>query len=131
MFTSGVFDYVNVLNKAADASSYRNEVLSNNIANATTPGYKRKDVAFEQSLSRAIESAGSQSDSLTKKVHNIDLDTAKATLYIARAELSYRLDENNVDISTENSELASNQLVYEGIIDSINSEFSRMKSVLK
>lgn len=131
MFTSGVFDYVNVLNKAADASSYRNEVLSNNIANATTPGYKRKDVAFEQSLSRAIESAGTQADSLTQKVHNIDLDTAKATLYVDRAELSYRLDENNVDISTENSELASNQLVYEGLIDSINSEFSRLKSVLK
>ena len=41
MINSNVFDYVNVLQKAADASSLRNEVLSNNIANIDTPGYKR------------------------------------------------------------------------------------------
>ena len=45
MFQSSVFNYVNVLDKAADASWLRNEAISNNIANATTPNYKRQDVA--------------------------------------------------------------------------------------
>lgn len=131
MIVSGAFDFVNVLDKAAGVSAYRHEVLSNNAANATTPYYKRKDVAFEESLARAIDAAGGMKDSLTKKIHNIDLDTARATVYADRAELSYRLDGNNVDISTENSEIASNQLVYEGLIDSMNAEFNRIKSVIK
>lgn len=131
MIFTNAFDFVNVLNKAADVSSYRNELLTNNIANATTPGYKRKDVLFEEALSKAIESAGTSKDSLATKVHNLDYDMARPTVYTDRALLSYRLDENNVDISTENVELASNQLVYEGLIDSLSSEFSRIEKVLK
>ena len=47
MFQSKVFDYVNVLDKAADASWLRNDAIGNNLANVDTPGYKRQDVAFE------------------------------------------------------------------------------------
>ena len=34
MFDSGAFNYINVLDKAADASWIRNEAIANNIANA-------------------------------------------------------------------------------------------------
>ena len=47
MIQTNVFDYINVLNRAADAAWQRNEAISNNIANVDTPGYKRQDVAFE------------------------------------------------------------------------------------
>ena len=47
MLNSNAFNYINVLDKAADAAWLRNEAIANNIANATTPGYKRQDVAFE------------------------------------------------------------------------------------
>ena len=50
MINSGVFRYINVLDKAADASWARNEVLNNNMANVATPNYKRKDVRFESYL---------------------------------------------------------------------------------
>ena len=46
MINSNVFDYINVLNKAADASALRHKAISNNIANVDTPGYKRQDVNF-------------------------------------------------------------------------------------
>lgn len=130
MFGSGAFDYVDVLNKAADASYYRNELLSNNVANVDTPGYKRKDLEFEVHLNRAIESAGDVKDTLTKKVHNVDLSEAKMVTYIDNSDLSYRIDGNNVDIATEETELATNQLVYNGLIDSMTHEFSRIKAVL-
>lgn len=130
MFGSGAFDYVNVLNKAADAAFYRNEILSNNIANVDTPGYKRKDLQFEVHLNRAIENAGKESDSLTKKISNIDLSEAKMVAYVDNSNLSYRLDDNNVDIATEEVELATNQLVYNSLVDSMTHEFNRIKSVL-
>ena len=54
MFQSSVFDYVNVLDKAADASWLRNDAIGNNLANVDTPGYKRQDVAFEDVLKREL-----------------------------------------------------------------------------
>ncbi|MDE6636080.1 MAG: flagellar basal body protein, partial [Lachnospiraceae bacterium] len=50
MIRTDAFNYVNVLQKAADASWYRNDVLANNLANVDTPNYKRKDVQFETYL---------------------------------------------------------------------------------
>lgn len=124
---SNAYNYVNVLDKAADASWTRNDVLANNIANADTPGYKRKDVQFETYLSNAV--AGT--DTLDETVANIDLSTLEATTYTEQMGLSYRLDGNNVDISTENVELAKNQLKYYTLMSSIGDEFSRLKAALK
>lgn len=130
MFGSGAFDYIDVLSKAADSKVLRNELLANNIANADTPGYKRKDLEFEVHLNRAIESAGSERDTLTKKVHNVDLGEARMIVFADNSDLSYRLDQNNVDESVEQAELAANQIQYNSLIDSMTHEFSRIKSVL-
>ncbi len=126
MIGSGAYNYINVLDKAADASWLRNEVISNNIANATTPNYKRQDVQFESYLMTAL--AGG--DSLDESVMNLDLPDITATTYTEYAGLSYRMDGNNVDIATENAELAKSQLRYYTLVDSINQEFSRIKMVL-
>ena len=127
MVLSNAYNYINVLDKAADASWVRNDVLANNIANADTPNYKRKDVQFETYLSNAA--AGT--DSLDETVANIDLSTLESTTYTEQAGLSYREDGNNVDISTENVELAKNQLKYYTLMNSVNQEFGRLKSAMK
>lgn len=127
MVLSNAYNYINVLDKAADASWVRNDVLANNIANADTPNYKRKGVQFETYLSNAV--AGT--DSLDETVANIDLSTLESTTYTEQAGLSYREDGNNVDISTENVELAKNQLKYYTLMNSVNQEFGRLKSAMK
>lgn len=131
MLTSGAFNYVNVLSKAADASWTRNEILNNNIANIDTPGYKRKDIRFESLLKHEIERHGSTSYTLDQKVAKVDYSKLKPYVYTDMENLSTRLDGNNVDIDTEQAELASNQLMYDGLINGINGEFSRMKSILQ
>ena len=129
MINSTAFDYVNVLTKAADASYQREAILANNISNVDTPGYKRKDLNFEGVLSQELGRCKHQS--LDKKIS--ELDTSKLTAnvyYLDYANYSYRLDGNNVDIDTENVELASEQIKYEALTSSISSQFSRMKGVL-
>lgn len=54
MINTNVYDYINVLDKAADAAWLRNETIANNISNVDTPGYKRQDVAFEDQLRKAM-----------------------------------------------------------------------------
>lgn len=130
MINSGAFAYVDLLQASADYSWKRNEVLASNIANVDTPGYKRQDVAFESVLSAAVAKAGSSSVSLTKVVRDINYDSIKPTVYTDNANLSYRIDGNNVDIDTEQIELASNQLYFQGVIDGMSQEFSRIKSAM-
>ncbi len=127
MVLSNAYNYINVLDKAADASWTRNDVLANNIANADTPGYKRKDVQFETYLANAV--AGT--DSLDERVATLDLSALNSTTYTEQANLSYRADGNNVDISTENVELAKNQIKYYTLMNSVNQEFSRLKTAMR
>ena len=126
MILSGAYNYINVLDKAADASWKRNEVLANNIANADTPNYKRKDVQFETYLIGAIGGTDSLDDTIAK----LDLDDLNATTYTEQMGLSYRYDGNNVDIATENVELAKNQIRYNTLMQSIQHEFSDLKAAM-
>lgn len=129
MINSNVFDYVNVVGKAADAAWQRNELIANNIANVDTPNYKRQDINFEAQLRRAL--GESRYESVDAKVGHLSSDELKARVYTDSANFSYRVDGNNVDIDTENVELASNQIKYNGIMTSINHEFSNLKMVMK
>ena len=131
MFESGAFGYVNVLTSAADAAWTRNEILNNNIANVDTPNYKRQDIDFSTYLNSAIEASATPASPHTQKINNIDYDNISTRTYTDNSTLSYRLDGNNVDLSTENVELAAEQINYNALIDSMNNEFSRFKAVLK
>lgn len=129
--STGAFGYVNLLKSAADASWTREEVLTNNIANVDTPNYKRQDVEFSSFLANALQRSGKSTSSLTQRVNNVNYNDLSIRTYTDNSTLSYRTDGNNVDLSTENVELASEQINYNELIDSMNNEFSRFKSVLK
>ena len=129
MIQTNAFDYINVLDRAADAAWQRNEAISNNIANVDTPGYKRQDVAFESVLQQAL--GNNRYESMDDKVANVNLSRLPGRAYVDYANYSYRLDGNNVDIENENVMLAENQLKYQGLISSINQEFTNLKTVMK
>lgn len=126
---TNAFDYINVLGKAADASWLRNEAIGNNIANVDTPGYKREDVDFQSVLKHELRS--SKYTSMDAKVAGIKTSHLKVTAHRDYTGYSYRLDGNNVDIDTENAELASNQLWYNGLINSIKQEFTNLQTAMK
>ena len=54
-----------------------------------------------------------------------------AVPYVDAANYSYRIDKNNVDVDTENVELASEKLRYDALIDSMTQEFSRLKMAMQ
>lgn len=129
MVNTNVFNYINVLDKAADASWQRNEAISNNLANVSTPNYKRQDVAFEAVLEKAL--GKNRYKSMDERVGSVDLDKLEGVLYTDSAEYSYRLDGNNVDIENENVMLAENQLKYQGLLAGITQEFTNLQTVMK
>lgn len=129
MISTNAFDYINVLDKAADASWTRESLIANNIANADTPGYKRQDIDFQAALQKEL--GRYHYASLDHKMLDVDLTKLNPEVYTDHGNYSYRLDGNNVDIDTEQVELASEQIKYQALTTSISSEFERLRSVLK
>ena len=125
MINSTSFNYIDVLDKASDASWTRESLIANNIANVDTVGYKRQDINFESVLRKALGS--SKYVPLDTKINEMNMDELTPMVYTDHGNYSYRLDGNNVDIDTENVELASEQIRYEALTTSIDSEFSRIK----
>ena len=128
MVNSHVFSYVNVLDKAEDASWLRNQAIANNIANVDTPGYKRQDVAFEAELTRVLNKV--EYDNLDARVYNLQLSRIEPRVYTDAYDFSYRLDENNVDMDTESVYLAENQITYNGLISCMQNEFANLRTAM-
>lgn len=129
MINSNAFDYINVLDKAADASAYRNELLANNIANQDTPEYKRQDIDFESQLRTAMKH--SKYTSIDSKVANLRMSSLTPRQFTDYENYSYRLDGNNVDPEQEQIKLAANQIKYEGLMDSLTAEFNNLSTAMK
>ena len=89
-------------------------------------------MSFETELRHALRS--SKYVSLDAKVEAINsgrLSHIEPRTYLDHTGFSYRLDGNNVDIDTENVELASNEIKYNALVQSIDQEFKNIKSVIK
>lgn len=130
MLQSNAFDYINVMDRALDASSLRETVISNNLANVNTPGYKRREVDFEGLLRQELDKI--KWTSLDEKMQDVQMTHLDAGVHydMQAYGYDYRLDGNNVDVDVENVELASEQLRYQLISDSVTQEFSRLRAAM-
>ncbi|MCR4694199.1 MAG: flagellar basal body rod protein FlgB [Pseudobutyrivibrio sp.] len=128
MLSSDAFSYINLLDNTADISWRRETLINNNIANNDTPGYKRMDIEFESVLRREL--INTHEKTLDRAVKALDGTQIEGIEYKDYENYSYRLDGNNVDMDTENVELASEQLRYQTLTTSINNEVARFKSVI-
>lgn len=127
--SSHAFDYVNVLDKAADASWARQTIIAHNISNVDTPTYKRQDIDFKNELERALRRTGQKH--IDRAVKHLDVHSVKGRVYDDHTNFSYRIDRNNVDVDTENVELASEQLRYQQITTALSDEFTRFNLVMQ
>lgn len=90
------------LEKAMSGAQLRQEVLSNNIANANTPGFQRSDVDFQAALSQAFAQGDSASQLQQLTFQPTTAQTGPS-----------QVDGNTVDINTEMADLSENSLFYQ------------------
>jgi flagellar basal-body rod protein FlgB len=128
-----IFNSTEYLEKGLDASWKRNEVISDNIANVDTVGFKRSEVQFESIFKEALES-GSFAARRTRDGHmdigSSSIDDVTSTITVD-GSTSMRLDGNNVDIDYESAELAKNTIYYNTLIQKLTSEFTRLRMAIK
>ena len=117
------------MDNSADASWQRQTLILNNIANGDTPGYKRQELEFQSILRKEL--IGTHEKTLDRAVDVLDNDGnhIEGYEYTDYEHYSYRLDGNNSDPTTEQVELASEQLRYQEFMTSLSNEFSRFSMV--
>ena len=113
-----------ILEKSLDAVWQRQQVIANNIANASTPGYKSQHLEFETLLERKLEAAGSDEDSAIRAIGQVEPKV------IRNENTSAMEDGNNVDLDYENIEMARAQMQYSYLTNSISAQFKRLKYVV-
>lgn len=111
--------HVNNLSSALERTRDRATMLTTNLANVNTPGYKRRDIDFAIELEQAD---GRQSKLSEWNRQREDRD---------RAQTSIRVDGNNVDLESEISGLAETELRYQALTEMTNRYFSGLKNVIR
>lgn len=118
-----------LLQRSLDASFARNDVISQNIANVDTPGFKKKSVEFESLLQSAIGDTVQLRKTNPRHLSNNVSDT-KFQIVQDNKNFSLRLDGNNVDIDNEMASMAKNTIKYNTLIQNINSSYKRLKTAI-
>lgn len=126
MFTGST---INLMKNALDASSLRQEMISSNLSNVNTPGYKAKRVEFEDVLKQTMDGSAMRS---THADHFgvSDLSNIKPQI---KEQTGNRINEdgNNVAIDTEMAELSANALYYQALTTQMSNHYSSIRSVLR
>ena len=126
-----MFKTIDFMGTLLDVKFKRHELISNNLANVDTPGYKRYDISFEELLKSKINR---KSISLTK-TNDKHMDSKKGLSEIRpqiyRDEsVSYRNNNNNVDIDKEIVEMVKNAMAYNIISEQISTNFKLLGTAI-
>ena len=103
------------LESVLDFQSERHTVLSTNVANVDTPGYKGHDVRFSDELKRAIDTEGTIPLRKTNESHlplGVGQMKGRSHYSVPSSDAVRRLDGNTVDLDKEMTKLAENSLYY-------------------
>jgi flagellar basal-body rod protein FlgB len=109
------------LERAIQGSAMRQDAIAGNIANANTPGYRRKDVDFHDALRAAFAQGGDQA---SQGLDNVSFTTQTDSSAVMQA------DGNGVDIDVENAALAKNGLEYESLVSVARTRIDILKSAM-
>ena len=119
---------IRMLGDGMDTAMFRRKLISSNVANAETPGYKAVDVDFAKQLQKAaaryqmVRAAGL---SLTNPKHmrGAPLSSRVPIKSVENPHHGLRLDGNTVDLELEMAKMAENQFRFHALTTALNRVF--------
>lgn len=105
---------INALTRFLNTTAQRQSLVTTNLANIDTPGYRTKDVDFRSVFNRASGMMQADSQSPVREVEG----------------LMERPDGNNVSVERESLLLAQTQLQFRTGVQLLRSEFRRLQMAI-
>lgn len=129
----GPLNNISLLQQALNASSLRQQVISNNISNAETLGYKAKQVVFEDILKKHLTNQSKFIGNRTDANHIVignSSDIPTPTI-VKNTNSVMQNNRNNVDIDEEMTRMGKNSLWYYTLTEQVNNEFQQLSIAIK
>ena len=124
---------IQVMKKELDATTLRQKAIASNMANVSTPGYKRKEVVFEQKLQESLNEniiGGKMSNPKHIPIGKSRFGSVNPEIVTDNSpELVSGV--NNVDVDQEMAELAKNQIQFSATATVIARRFRGIKAAIK
>lgn len=113
--TMKIFDNVfATLEKSMDIRFKRHAILTGNIANTDTPGYRAREVDFSGELDRALNE---KAEALTKtNALHMDVSSESAAHTVLDTSGTIGADGNNVDLDIQLGKVSSNSRGYQNAL---------------
>ncbi len=124
---------IDALATALNFRQMRQEILSSNIANSETPGYKAKRIDFEAALARALNIEGTNNINTNDSRH---FDVGGGGIQDIEPEIyedpNGQISENGntVDREKEMALMAENKLMYDTAVQLLNKKLALKKYIL-
>lgn len=133
----GIFNTtVDVLGKSIDLRARNQNLISSNVANAETPNYVPKTLAFEDELQGALKGGAKGTPAMTNARH-LPLKGASSRLQSVTGRVvetpskSPGKDGNAVELENEMSKMAENQIMYNASVQILSKKFEGLKTALR
>lgn len=111
---------MNMLSGMLDFRSTRHKIITSNIANIDTEGFKPSDISFKQALGKtnALQMATTAPGHIGRK------ECGDGSVEVITSDKAVKID-------TEMANLAENQLMYNMTVDMLSRKFRGINTVLK
>ena len=122
-----------MLEKALLGLSSRFEATSNNIANANTPKYARREVSFEDQLKEVVDGPSKLPLRVSDPAHISNVTTEMNKVSPVERPVSYELyrsDSNNIDPETETVRMAETRMMYAAIAQRMGGKLSGLRRAI-
>lgn len=117
--------------------SERSKAIAGNIANLNTPGYKRREVSFEETLQK-VQDAGRLSDIPLEKTNEkhfsntiFSINDAMSSIEAKPVENDFFINGNNVDIEHEMIELTKTGMRYKAITSLAKKQYDSLRTTIR
>jgi len=137
MQVDGIFNStINLLGKSIDLRTRQQNLLSSNVANAETPNYVPKALAFEDELQNAVKGAKKGTAVLTHQRHiplkgvSGRIETVSGRVVETPAKTPGK-DGNAVELENEMSRMSENQIMYNASVQILSKKFEGIKSAIR
>lgn len=126
--SNGFDPIIGALNTSLNLRLHNQGVISSNIANADTPGYKAKKMEFEGALRDALNMDGGLKQAKTHAGHAglEPTDPVNPVIYDDPNGVE-SLDGNTVDRAAEMAAMAENQLLYDASTEMLKRKLGMLK----
>jgi len=129
----------NLMTKALDYRSTRQDLIAGNIANEDTPFYRPRDISFAGKLQAEAKKIFNEPQVSKLELARTDgahfksaneADSGQAQLFYRDGHLA-RNDGNSVDLDVETTEMTKNSMMFQGITAALKKEAAIFKAVLQ